>query len=206
MLFTKSSQLHVAFTADQLSTIKVVNWETQREFGVLKPKTQNSRGYGMCMCLAEKRSHTDTDFILAGYEDGSLALWNIASQEMSHRLELFSETMMALDYHSDTNRGVSTSVACDVIVWTVNNSEIQKLSTISLQNPGAGCVRFRADGKLFAVGCWDARAKVFSSRKHNLLAVLTFHSESVQSLAFSSNDSLALGSKDGAVTVWNLYN
>ena len=56
------------------------------------------------------------------------------------------------------------------------------------------------------------RIRLFSMKSLKPLAVLSFHSESISKLAFSSNEViksqrlLAAGSRDGRISLWSIYN
>ena len=209
---TRNKRLHVAVARDHMSAITLVDWAgSASEWKALKPRApQTDRGFGMCMCLAAKQSSrdVDTDCLIAAYEDGSLVTWDLASTDMIHRVQVFNDTVMAVDYDSSTNKGVCASVGSTIHMWTLQpNLEITLLGELNLQNPGVAALRFRpSDARLFVAACWDGRARLFSAKTRKLLAVLSFHRESVQCVAFSAADSLAIGSKDGAITVWDLYN
>ena len=175
----------------------------------LQPKTFTATSFGMCMCFAVKHS-SSTDInathLIAGYENGSLVLWDLSSSCVKHETQLFTEPVMALDYNSIVNKGVSVSTGCDVIFWTVTTSDqLEVTSKVEMTNAGAGCVGIRGDGRVVAIGCWDGRARLYSMKSAKLLALLDFHKGSVQSVAFSEENMLAVASKDGAITLWDLY-
>jgi WD40 repeat protein len=77
--------------------------------------------------------------------------------------------------------------------------------------PGISCCRFRDDGKLFAVGGWDHRARIFT-RRGRPLAILKGHEKTVSAVDWSPNmanpsstDRLfSTGSSDGKILLWNL--
>jgi WD domain, G-beta repeat len=80
--------------------------------------------------------------------------------------------------------------------------------------PGAGICRFRSDGRIFAVGGWDKRVRIFDrsakiQSKHSPLALLRGHFDSVNAIDWSfdavSSGLIATGSSDGRVYVWNCF-
>lgn len=82
---------------------------------------------------------------------------------------------------------------------------------VTLVNPGVSQLCIRGDGKLLASAGWDHRVRVFGWRKLRPLAVLHYHSDTVQSVAFSDHQDprhrlLAAGSKDQRISLWSIYN
>jgi WD domain, G-beta repeat len=79
--------------------------------------------------------------------------------------------------------------------------------------PGVGQCRFRSDGRIFAVGGWDKRVRIYGRSAKNStsapLAILRGHLESVNAIdwSFDSVNSglLATGSSDSRVHVWRCF-
>jgi WD40 repeat protein len=76
--------------------------------------------------------------------------------------------------------------------------------------PGVAVCRFRPDGRIFAVGGWDKRLRIFDrGAAANPLAILRGHSKSVNAMDWSSDSAvtgfLATGSSDGRVHVWRCF-
>jgi len=77
--------------------------------------------------------------------------------------------------------------------------------------PGISCCRFRDDGRLFAVGGWDHRARIFT-RRGRPIAILKGHEKTVSAVDWCPNvanpcstDCLfSTGSSDGRILLWNL--
>lgn len=78
------------------------------------------------------------------------------------------------------------------------------------RKPGVGICRFRPDGRIFAVGGWDKRVRIYDRRSNNRpdvpIALLRGHDESVNTLDWSPDAAIsgliATGSSDGQVHVW----
>jgi WD40 repeat protein len=73
--------------------------------------------------------------------------------------------------------------------------------------PGVGICKFRPDGKIFAVGGWDKRIRLYSRTSAKLLSVMRgYNEESITSLDWVANRHgeyiLAAGSSDGKISVW----
>ncbi len=73
---------------------------------------------------------------------------------------------------------------------------------------GLNCIKCRNnDSKIFATGGWDHRVRVYGMKKKNLLAVLDFHKEAINTIDFSFfTNQMAVGSNDGIASFWDLYN
>ena len=152
--------------------------------------------------------------LLVGYEDGSLAVWDLrTSRELDHT-KYHTETLMAFDYHAGANRGLSASVDNTLVSWTLSPTqefsrrgevEFSRRGAVELSNPGVGCVRYREDGRLVVVGGWDGRVRVYSTKRNTPLVVLQQHTGTVQCAAFSPGGHLAVGGKDKHISTWNIY-
>ncbi len=188
------------------SEVVLVAMDTKDTIMTLKPKTDQDKGYGMCMGLKIVQDDNSPNYILTTYEDGSIGLWDLKTgSEVSH-VTLHSEPVMSFDYHSGLNKGISTSVDNNIIAWNINQKkEVVKLKDILVPNDGFNCVKIRPDGKLFVTGGWDAQGRIFGLKQCSPLAVLSYHRESVQAIDFSYENLIALGSKDGIISLWNQY-
>jgi len=77
--------------------------------------------------------------------------------------------------------------------------------------PGVGQCRFRpGDGRIFAVGGWDKRVRIFDrAAAPRPLAILRGHTERVQAIDWSPDAAksglLASGSSDGWVNIWRCF-
>ena len=100
----------------------------------------------------------------------------------------------------------------------VVDTSLQVVGQREVVNPGMGAALVRDDSSIMVTGGWDARLRVFSWKKPEKLkplAVLDFHSEPVEAMAFSKGRSeegrlagkrlLAAGGKDGKVSLWDIY-
>ncbi|GAB5035506.1 guanine nucleotide-binding protein subunit beta-like protein 1 homolog [Nannochloropsis oceanica] len=163
-------------------------------------------------------------FALAVYEDGSLCGWDLrrcctsftssscsSSSSRSGSTAAFSvkltekETPVALDIGPSGNRGILGAAGCELVLFDLELAQHRctKNKSLSLKHPGVGAVVVRSDEKLFATGGWDHRVRIFRWQDGAPLAVLRGHSESVNSLAFSSDMSTLVSvGKDARVASW----
>mmetsp|Transcript_9241 Transcript_9241/g.27834 ORF Transcript_9241/g.27834 Transcript_9241/m.27834 type:complete len:521 (+) Transcript_9241:106-1668(+) len=75
--------------------------------------------------------------------------------------------------------------------------------------PGVSICRFRPDGRMFAVGGWDKRLRIFSRSEATPLAILKGHAESVTAVDWAqdaaSSGLLATGGGDGLISLWRVF-
>ncbi|XP_027715235.1 guanine nucleotide-binding protein subunit beta-like protein 1 isoform X2 [Vombatus ursinus] len=150
--------------------------------------------------------------LLAGYEDGSVILWDVSERSVLSRLACHEEPVMSLDFDSGRARGVSGSSEKVLCVWSLDEQQNLKVCrTQELTNPGIADVAIRPDGKILATAGWDHRIRLFGWKQLKPLAVLDYHSAAVHCVAFSDpgrpgEQLLAGGSKDQRISVWSVYN
>jgi len=87
-----------------------------------------------------------------------------------------------------------------------------KTRTCSIESGGkvgVSICRFRPDGRIFAVGGWDQRLRLFSRTSSKPLAILRGHDESVTAIDWASNAALsgllATGAGDGRICLWRVF-
>jgi WD40 repeat protein len=76
--------------------------------------------------------------------------------------------------------------------------------------PGVSVCRFRRDGRIFAVGGWDKRLRIFDrSTSATPLAILKGHEASVNSVDWAPDATtsglLATGAADGRIYIWRCF-
>ncbi|XP_076404623.1 guanine nucleotide-binding protein subunit beta-like protein 1 isoform X3 [Peromyscus maniculatus bairdii] len=171
----------------------------------LKPEADAKPGMPMCLGLWQANS-SPRPLLLAGYEDGSVTLWDISERKVCSRIACHEEPVMGLDFDSQKAKGVSGSAGKVLAVWSLDSQQsLQVNKTQELTNPGIAEVTIRPDHKILATAGWDHRIRVFHWRTMKPLAVLAFHSASVYCVAFATDGLLAAGSKDQRISIWSLY-
>ncbi|EGV97591.1 Guanine nucleotide-binding protein subunit beta-like protein 1 [Cricetulus griseus] len=166
----------------------------------------------LCWMLAvpgkgsDETNSSPRPLLLAGYEDGSVTLWDILERKVCSRIACHEEPVMGLDFDSQKAKGVSGSAGKVLAVWSLDGQQsLQVYKTHELTNPGIAEVTIRPDHKILATAGWDHRIRVFHWRTMKPLAVLAFHSASVYCVAFATDGLLAAGSKDQRISIWSLY-
>nr|XP_045373997.1 guanine nucleotide-binding protein subunit beta-like protein 1 isoform X1 [Camelus bactrianus] len=185
--------------------VQILEMPSKTSVCSLKPEAEARPGMPMCLQLWQADS-SPLPLLLAGYEDGSVALWDVSARKVCSRVACHEEPVMGLDFDSQKARGVSGSAEKALAVWSLDEQRaLQVHGTHQLTNPGVADVRIRPDRRLLATAGWDHRIRVFHWRTMKPLAVLAFHSAAVHCLAFATDGLLAAGSGDQRISVWSLY-
>lgn len=168
---------------------------------------------GTLMCL-KHIPVGDKDYVLACYESGDFVTWDLRAEKVVD-CKRFDECPMTVDYDAATNRGVygGPSDRLGVFGYQRNTMEIVKRSDIVLKNAGVNCVRIRGDRKVFSVGGWDGRIRIYSWSSLRPLAVLAEHKAAVVDIAHSmgsvslwNSPIMGAAGLDGQISLWDLYN
>ncbi|GIL52866.1 hypothetical protein Vafri_8637 [Volvox africanus] len=166
----------------------------------LDEQDSSTCGGGDVDSSGNKGAASDPRFIIAGYEDGVVALWDLRKPGRPlGSLRAHTEPVMCLDVRarvqgrSKGNGGTALGAgrendSATEIYDLVSGSADDKISccevrpgtpqpvTLTKQLPlregGTSDVQIRSDSKLFACGCWDGRVRLFSVRRREPLAVL----------------------------------
>lgn len=69
-------------------------------------------------------------FLMAGYEDGSVILWNLSMGKMLSRLACHQEPVMSLDFDSEKAKGVSGSSEKVLSVWSLDEQQNLKVRIV----------------------------------------------------------------------------
>jgi WD40 repeat protein len=172
--------------------------------------TDSSTGSPMCCRLTELSP--DQVFLIIGFDSGQLQIWKLKENSSNLLIDekMVKETILDLDYLPGLGFGFCVSPEKTINCWRmIDDGErvrLEKRQDLIMSKSGASAVRVRQDGKIFAVGGWDGRIGIFASKSLKPLAVLQFHSDVVRCLNFSNRRLMAVGSKDGSVSLWNIYN
>ncbi|KAI0267724.1 WD40 repeat-like protein [Gloeopeniophorella convolvens] len=175
--------------------------------------------------------------LLAAYENGSVRLWRYHRTTHERSIEgvgwtcvwsskLHVESIMAMAVARD--RSVALSVSADHLVgrYDLTADAAAVGTTHRTRHPGNGAVALHDAARVCAIGGWDGRVRLFSTRTLKPLGTLIYHKDGVQALAFAraapdgeddgEDDELdseekarrarwlVSGGKDGRVAVWAL--
>nr|XP_019949522.1 PREDICTED: guanine nucleotide-binding protein subunit beta-like protein 1 [Paralichthys olivaceus]XP_019949523.1 PREDICTED: guanine nucleotide-binding protein subunit beta-like protein 1 [Paralichthys olivaceus]XP_019949524.1 PREDICTED: guanine nucleotide-binding protein subunit beta-like protein 1 [Paralichthys olivaceus]XP_019949525.1 PREDICTED: guanine nucleotide-binding protein subunit beta-like protein 1 [Paralichthys olivaceus]XP_019949526.1 PREDICTED: guanine nucleotide-binding protei len=199
----------LAFAGEQTEEIKIIELPSKTPVCTLVPDTK----LGMVMCIKLWQPDSGPGpLLLAGYEDGSLLLWDVTQRSKLSQAKAHPEPVMCLTFDTKRLRGISGSSEKKLTPWMLDGqNNLQLQDCVTLVNPGVSDLCIRDDGKLLASAGWDHRVRVFGWKKLRPLAVLQYHTDMVLSVAFSNHQDprqrlLAAGSKDQRISLWSIYN
>jgi len=173
--------------------------------------------------------------IVAGYEDGSISVYDARTYRPLCDIKLGSTPVMALDMSPDGRRvvaaGAGDSIArCALTLGTSSFSSaldeaaasstetvfhaclpplkaaaLEPLGAHTLPAEGTACLRYRCDGRVVAGAHWDGSVRLFDAHLRPL-AVLRHHRASAYAVDFAPDGRLlATASKDGTIAIWNIF-
>ncbi|XP_053725566.1 guanine nucleotide-binding protein subunit beta-like protein 1 isoform X1 [Synchiropus splendidus] len=208
LLQTSPGKSLLAFAGQQTEEIQIIELPSKVQVCSLVPEAK----LGMVMCVKLWQPDSGAGpLLLAGYEDGSVLLWDITQKSKLSQIKAHPEPVMCLTFDPARRRGISGSSEKSLSPWILDGqNHLQTQDPVPLVNPGVSQLAIRDDGKLLASAGWDHRVRVFGWKKLRPLAVLQYHRDMVQSVAFSDHSDprkrlLAAGSKDQRISLWSIY-
>ncbi|XP_047616438.1 guanine nucleotide-binding protein subunit beta-like protein 1 isoform X2 [Phacochoerus africanus] len=106
--------------------VQILEMPSKTSVCSLKPEAGTRPGMPMCLQLWQANS-SPRPLLLAGYEDGSVALWDVSEQKVCSRIACHTEPVMGLDVDSQKARGVSGSAEKVLAVWSVDEQQALQL-------------------------------------------------------------------------------
>ncbi|PCH42454.1 WD-40 repeat-containing protein [Wolfiporia cocos MD-104 SS10] len=135
---------------------------------------------GGVTAYAYKRTDKETSVEGIGWE----TLWNV---------KLHVETVMAMAVSRDNK--LALTVSADHLIGRYdiqaaeNAENSQAVCTVHrTKHPGNASITIRDDGRVCAVGGWDGKIRLYSTKTLKTLGTLDYHKKSCQTLAFARSD------------------
>ncbi|KAI0084045.1 WD40 repeat-like protein [Irpex rosettiformis] len=189
--------------------------------------------------------------LLCSYENGGVMLYGYSNRDKVKSVEglgwellwnakLHVESVMAMAVSRD--KCLALTVSADHLIGrydlevckSCNSSNVQKTCIVHrTKYPGNASIAIRDDGRVCAIGGWDGKVRLFSTKTLKPLGTLGYHKKSAQAVSFArsfgteivenaptdvedSEDEmseaekaerrrwLAVGSQDSRVSLWSL--
>ncbi|TBU32609.1 WD-40 repeat-containing protein [Dichomitus squalens] len=138
--------------------------------------------------------------LLCGYENGSVTMREYAGDkeisiegrgwDVLWSVRLHVESVMAMTVSRDGT--FALSVSADHLVGRYDLVEAERAESLNTacvahrtKHPGNGAVGIRDDGRVCAVGGWDGRVRLYSTKTFKSLGSLVYHKKNCQSVAFA---------------------
>jgi len=156
----------------------------------------------------------ENSYVLVSYESGHTALWDLREKKVVSWLKI-DECPMAINFDNYWMKGIIGSPSEKLEIFEMSKSHVLTSRTsLTLKNPGTSVIASRPDSKVFAVGGWDGRLRIFSWKTLRPLVVLDQHKGTIHDVAYStgkveaynSKGLMAAAGKDGTISLWDLYN
>ncbi|KAK0533234.1 Astra associated protein 1 Asa1 [Tilletia horrida] len=138
-------------------------------------------------------------FLLAGYEDGSVSLRQLSPTTKSCK-QLWSfkehqESVMTTSVSPDGTFALSVGADDRIVKYTLFAADGQAgpspPTQFRTQRQGKASIAVRHDGRVGVVGGWDGNVRIYDTSDFRSLAVLDYHKDTVQAVAFQQPTSSA---------------
>ncbi|KAK0162166.1 hypothetical protein PV327_008526 [Microctonus hyperodae] len=164
--------------------------------------------------MAIKNCMLENNIILVAYESGVIGLWDVKRRNVHYWLDTKS-CPMAMNFDNHWMQAIVGNPTDQLEVFLLTkNHEFTHKASIPLKNSGTSIIASRPDSKVFAVGGWDGRLRIFSWKTLRPLVVLNQHRSTIFDIVYSKDkveacnnkNLMAAAGKDGTVSLWDLYN
>jgi len=208
MVMEHSELIVVPSTEENNSVFLIYDFKLQKIVDMIPYEENTTRGLCMNIKLF-KNTHFGSEVLLAaGFEDGSIYIWNLTTKAVLISQKLHDEPLLCFDLNDTCDSGVSGSAGDTVIIFSLNFKEnkCEIVEKFKLNHGGISDIKIRQDQRIFASAGWDKRVRIYNWRKHKPLAILKYHSESIFAVDFNfKTQFLASASKDKKIAIWLLY-
>ncbi|KAK2460896.1 hypothetical protein APHAL10511_007366 [Amanita phalloides] len=174
--------------------------------------------------------------LLCGYENGSVVLWKYTRKEKTKSVDgagwdmiwtvrLHQETIMAMRVSSNNEFALTVSVDHLVGKYDLKDESADPEKSCKIfrtMHPGNGCIAIHDKGRVCAIGGWDGRVRLYSTKSFKPLGTLRYHKVACQAVEFAraswtrqgdeedekekvkQSRWLVSGGKDHRPTIWEL--
>ena len=144
----------------------------------------------------------DGALIAAGYGDGAIILWDVATRTPATTLTGHSDEVYSVAFSPNGSTLASGSGDKTVMLWDVATRT--NSATLKANSP-VTCVAFSPDGSVVASGTWFRRVKLWNATSGENIDTFNDHRNLISAVSFSPDGStLASASTDGTIKLRNL--
>ena len=141
--------------------------------------------------------------LTSGSDDGTIKLWDVATQEEIATLTGHSSFVYSVALSPDGRTLASGSGDRTIKLWDVATGRL--IATLTGHSDGVWSVAFSPDGRTLASGSGDETIKLWDVATPGSITTLTGHSYGVFSVALSPDGrTLASGSRDNTIKLWDV--
>ncbi|KAF8917549.1 WD40-repeat-containing domain protein [Mucidula mucida] len=166
--------------------------EAKAEGPILSSDGRGRGALGVIMSMHLFSAETSLRLLLA-YENGSVTLRGSARPtsvegigwDVIWSAKVHVEAVMAMAVNKDTMTAFSVSADHLIGRYDLVTGESEKFKT---KQGGNGSVAVRDDGRVCAVGGWDGKIRLYSTKTFKPLGTLKHHKASCQAVAFAHSD------------------
>ncbi|KAK0446436.1 WD-40 repeat-containing protein [Desarmillaria tabescens] len=163
---------------------------------ILSTDGRGNQATGIIMSL-HLFEHDGALRILIAYESGNVTLREFVKSDRTTSVEgmgwkvlwkvkLHAEAIMAMGVTQDNS--MALTVSADHLIGRYDLSVCRSsfvAETHRTNHPGNGAVAIRDDGRVCAVGGWDGRIRLYSTKAFKPLGTLKYHKNGCQAVAFA---------------------
>ncbi|KAI0703464.1 WD40 repeat-like protein [Cytidiella melzeri] len=164
----------------------------------------NPIGIIMCMHLFEAQHLNTSDQnqlrLLCGYENGSVMMWGYTKKDKPKSVEgvgwdllwnakLHVESVMGMAVSRNNQLALTVSADHLICRYDILNCNADTVATTCsvhrTKYPGNASIAIRDDGRVCAVGGWDGKIRLYSTKTLKPLGTLNYHKKSCQIVVFA---------------------
>jgi len=145
--------------------------------------------------------------LVTGFESGHIGMLDCEAGCWLWIHKAHEEPVMGLAITLRKGHLLGVTGAADKLIaaFVLHDQGCDEVGRLDKSHGGIGQLCVRGDQRVFASAGWDNRTRVFCLKTLTPVAILRHHRDSVNAVAFSSNNSsLASGSKDGKLCLWDV--
>jgi len=164
----------------------VIIWDTN---GTQKRELKGHAGYISALAVSRGPAHQ----YLTGGEDAAILLWN-KSGEITRRFTGHKAEVNALAFSPSNKSIASAGSDSTVYIWNISGDIIHTLKHQDL----VSSLAFSPDGTYLLSGSYDSKGRIWDTASGDLITEITLAGNRIESVAFSNNNAIALGTSNPA--------